>query len=254
MTEIRDQSIPREERVLLAVKAYQQGQFDSTHKAATAYDVPQSTVSGRLRETALVQWVLSMDERGMPPTVVYTRRMANLLLSEARPRNCRRDWVRKFVGRHNEIKAKYSRRYDYQRAKCEDPKTIQERYDRVAMAKQKWGILDENVYNFDETGFQMGVIATARPGNREWVTVIESINCQGWALPAMVIFQGKAHQVSRAVPGWWTRLYRVRWVVPVATPARSADPEAARTFREGQYKLALEAWPRVQLLFLLSSR
>ncbi|XP_044720074.1 helix-turn-helix, psq domain-containing protein [Hirsutella rhossiliensis] len=181
MTEIRDQSIPREERVLLAVKAYQQGQFDSTHKAATAYDVPQSTVSGRLRgarprrdaqmnsqkltateETALVQWVLSMDERGMPPTVVYTRRMANLLLSEARPRNCRRDWVRKFVGRHNEIKAKYSRRYDYQRAKCEDPKTIQERYDRVAMAKQKWGILDENVYNFDETGFQMGVIATAR--------------------------------------------------------------------------------------------
>ncbi|KAM4061768.1 DDE superfamily endonuclease [Hirsutella rhossiliensis] len=39
MTEIRDQSIPREERVLLAVKAYQQGQFDSAHKAATAYDV-----------------------------------------------------------------------------------------------------------------------------------------------------------------------------------------------------------------------
>ncbi|XP_044718740.1 helix-turn-helix, psq domain-containing protein [Hirsutella rhossiliensis] len=49
MTEIRDQSIPREERVLLAVKAYQQGQFDSTHKAATAYDIPHSTVSGRLR-------------------------------------------------------------------------------------------------------------------------------------------------------------------------------------------------------------
>ncbi|KAM4067761.1 DDE superfamily endonuclease [Hirsutella rhossiliensis] len=157
MTEIRDQSIPR---VLLAVKAYQQGQFDSTHKATTAYDVPQSTVSGRLRETALVQWVLPMDERGMPLT------RGQETVGE--------NWVRK----------------------CEDPKTIQEWYDRVAMAKQKWGILDEDVYNFDETGFQMGVIATARPGNREWVTVIESINCQGWALPAMVIFQGKVHKAS----------------------------------------------------------
>ncbi|KAM4067685.1 helix-turn-helix, psq domain-containing protein [Hirsutella rhossiliensis] len=166
MTEIRDQSIPREERVLLAVKAYQQGQFDSAHKAATAYDVPQSTVSARLRETALVQWVLSMDERGMPPTVVYTRRMANLLLSERGQETVGENWI------------------------------MQEWYDRVAMAKQKWGILDEDVYNFDETGFQMGVIATARPGNREWVTVIESINCQGWALPAMVIFQGKVHQAS----------------------------------------------------------
>jgi hypothetical protein len=77
------QSIPHEERVLHAVHAYQQGQFRSTHKAAIAYDVPQSTVSDRLRgvlprrdariknqkltateDTALVQWILSMDERG----------------------------------------------------------------------------------------------------------------------------------------------------------------------------------------------
>ncbi|KAM4059765.1 helix-turn-helix, psq domain-containing protein [Hirsutella rhossiliensis] len=96
MTATGDQSVPREERVLLAVRAYQQGQFESTRKAAAAYDVPQSTVSDRLRgvirrrdaqvnnlkltateETALVQWILSMDERGMPPTMAYTRRMAN---------------------------------------------------------------------------------------------------------------------------------------------------------------------------------
>ncbi|KAM4058556.1 helix-turn-helix, psq domain-containing protein [Hirsutella rhossiliensis] len=45
MTATGDQSVPREERVLLAVRAYQQGQFKSTRKAAAAYDVPQSTVS-----------------------------------------------------------------------------------------------------------------------------------------------------------------------------------------------------------------
>ncbi|KAM4061508.1 DDE superfamily endonuclease [Hirsutella rhossiliensis] len=232
MTEIRDQSIPREERVLLAVKAYQQGQFDSTHKAATAYDIPHSTVSGRLRgarprrDAQMNNRKLTATEEtasynGMPPTVVYTRRMANLLLSERGQETVGENWVRKFVGRHDEIKAKYSRRYDYQRAKCEGPKTIQEWYDRVAMAKQKWGILDEDVYNFDKTGGESLLGLTGEVGLwscsqeiENGVTVIESINCLGWVLPAMVIFQGKVHQASwykAGVPKDWQIAVSDKW-------------------------------------------
>jgi len=53
-------------------------------------------------------------------------------------------------------------------------------------------VVDQDIYNFDETGFQMGVISTAKiitesdqssscvrfiqPGNCKWVTVIKSIN------------------------------------------------------------------------------
>ena len=51
----------------------------------------------------------------------------------------------------------------------------------------KYGIPDDDVYNFDETGFMMGIISAgmvvttsdgrgkaklAQPGNREWATVI----------------------------------------------------------------------------------
>ena len=101
------------------------------------------------------------------------------------------------------------------------------------MTKQKWGILDEDVYNFDETGFQMGVIATARvltrsdrrgrpmvmqPGNREWVTVIESINCQGWALPAMVILQGKVHQAN-----WYESGVPEDWHIAVSDKGWTSD-------------------------------
>ena len=32
-----------------------------------------------------------------------------------------------------------------------------------------------------------------QPGNREWVTTIESINALGWALPLTVIFKGKLY-------------------------------------------------------------
>jgi hypothetical protein len=56
---------------------------------------------------------------------------------------------------------------------------------------ERYGIATEDIYNFDESGFMMGVISTAKavtgadkagrafftqPGNKEWVTVIECIN------------------------------------------------------------------------------
>ncbi len=68
------------------------------------------------------------------------------------------------------------------------------------------GIQPGHVYNVDETGFAMGLIATAKvvtraeyygwravlqPGNREWVTIIESISADGHALPPTVVFKGK---------------------------------------------------------------
>ena len=62
----------------------------------------------------------------------------------------------------------------------------------------------------DETGFQMGVISTAKvvcgsetreshaktiqPGNREWVTAIVAVNATGWALPPQIILAAKNHQ------------------------------------------------------------
>ncbi|KAF2193509.1 hypothetical protein K469DRAFT_237483 [Zopfia rhizophila CBS 207.26] len=54
--------------------------------------------------------------------------------------------------------------------------------------KEKYGIPDEDIYNFNETGFMMGVIHPfmvitgserragktqyVQPGNKEWITVI----------------------------------------------------------------------------------
>ncbi len=73
------------------------------------------------------------------------------------------------------------------------------------------GIALSDQYNFDETGFQMGVISTAKvvttsdrlgrprttqPGNREWVTVIEAICAAGFTIRPLIIFEGVMHQAS----------------------------------------------------------
>jgi hypothetical protein len=77
----------------------------------------------------------------------------------------------------------------------------------------KYGIIDKDIYNFDETGFQIGVILTAKvitraergrpvsiqPGNREWVTAIDCISSSRWSLPPVIIFEGKVHPST-----WYT--------------------------------------------------
>jgi len=121
------------------------------------------------------------------------------------------------------------------------------------------GVALEDIYNFDETGYAMGLIATAKvisraemtgrpflvqPGNREWVTSIECINSTGWALPPCIIFKGKVHiegwYQDEALPkdwrvefsdnGWTTDQIGLRWLQNTFIPARNG-----RTI--GKYRL-----------------
>jgi hypothetical protein len=63
------------------------------------------------------------------------------------------NWTRNFINRHSTLKSKFSRKYDYQRAKNEDLKVIREWFQRVQRIIQEFGILEQDIYNFDETGF-----------------------------------------------------------------------------------------------------
>jgi hypothetical protein len=143
-------------------------------------------------------------------------------------------WVQNFINRHPELKSKYNRKYDYQRAKCEDPEVIRQWFRRVEGTIAEYGIAKEDIYNFDETGFQMGVIATAKvitgseragrpvvtqPGNREWVTIIETANSCGWALPPLIIFEGKVHLSTWYEDG----LLPSDWVIGVSDNGWTTD-------------------------------
>ena len=66
-------------------------------------------------------------------------------------------WVYRFLKQHPQLDAHLARSYDAQRAKNEDPKVIHEWFQLVQQTQDKYGILDEDVYNFDEMGFAMGV-------------------------------------------------------------------------------------------------
>jgi len=106
----------------------------------------------------IVQYVIELYTRAFPPRLCGVEDMANQLrrVRDAPPVGKR--WAHNFVKRQPELRMRYTRRYDYQRAKCEDPKVISEWFTLVRNVKAKYGIVDDDIYNFDETGFMMGII------------------------------------------------------------------------------------------------
>jgi len=131
--------------------------------------------------------------------------MANLLLATRGTtpiQTVGKDWVSNYLKRLPEIESRFSRRYDYKRAKYEVPKIIKEWVNLVQKTILENGIHEDDIYNIDETGFAMGLIATAKvitradtvgrrypllqPRNREWVTSTESTGASGFSLPPMV--------------------------------------------------------------------
>jgi hypothetical protein len=234
----------KEGRLLLALQAYQKGQIKSIRGAAATYNVPYTTLSDRVRgrvsrgdsranghkltateEEALLQWVISMDERGYSPRIAAIREAARILLVQrlGPSASIGINWARNYVQRQPALRSRWTRKYDYQRAQCEDPAIIEAWFRLVYNTIAKYGIVAEDIYNFDETGFAMGIASTSRvvtssdrrgkppqlqPGDREWVTAIEAINASGWYLPPMVIFKGKVHistwyEYSKDLPSNW---------------------------------------------------
>jgi hypothetical protein len=72
--------------------------------------------------------------------------------------------------------------------------------------KAKYGILNEDTWNFNESGFLMGKIMSQlvvtgsdkpgkakklQPGDREWTTLVQGVGATGKRIPPFIIFAGK---------------------------------------------------------------
>jgi hypothetical protein len=222
----------KEDKILLALQAIKKSKTNrkkplSAAQAARIFNVPCSTLKHRMnnratRETkrvndhklelieeqVLVQHIIDQDARGFPMRLSGVEDMANLLLASRDGKPVGKHWARRFIDAQPSLKTKFNRPYDYQRALCEDPEVIGNWFRLLRNMIAKYGITDDDLYNFDETGFMMGVITASmvvtrsdrhgkaksiQPGNREWATVIECINAKGWCIPPFVIVQGAYH-------------------------------------------------------------
>jgi hypothetical protein len=223
----------QEARIILAIEAIRSSKKMSRRSAAKIFKVPESTLRLRmnghtslserrpashklteLEEDVIIQRILDMDARGFAPRLAGVEDMANFILKSRAGKCVGTRWAQRFIQRRPELKTRFNRVYDFQRALCEDPELIGAWFRLVENMTAKYGIQDCDFYNFDETGFMMGIISSAmvvtradrrgrgkvvQPGNREWATAIACINSEGWSVPPFLVVQGKTHLAS-----WYT--------------------------------------------------
>jgi hypothetical protein len=235
------QDLSKERRVVLAINAVQSNPRFSIRRAAKFYNVSATTIRRRMagkpskadktngkptlttaEEDAIIQYILDLDSRGFSPRRADVQDMADLLMAKRGARCVGKCWTDRFVARRPELCTRFSRPYDYQRALQEDPHVLDAWFRLVVNMRAKYGIQDCDFYNFDETGFMMGMIRVGmvvtrserigrpkaiQPGNREWATAICSVAADGHIVPPFLCIAGRFHLAawysSGHIPSNW---------------------------------------------------
>ena len=180
-----------EARIILAIKAHRTTPRLTIRCAAKLYDIPRSTLQHRIagraskadkkngkstltlaEEAAIVEYVFDLDLRGFSPRRADVEDMANRLLEMRGARYVGKNWTDRFIKRRPELRTRFSRAYDYQRALQDDPQVLNAWFLLVTNMRAKYAIQDCDFYNFDETGFAMGMI---RPGTVVPTPIITSV-------------------------------------------------------------------------------
>ena len=224
------EQLSKEDSIKKALQLIKSSQKFSVRRAAAIYRVSEATLRRRrvgkmsprnthpkssslqkTEEEALKHYIKKLDTQGFAPTLRSVEDMANQLRAARGDKPVGPRWASNFVKRESEFKSRLTRQRDRQRVLCSDPEVIKPWFDLVQNVKTKYSIQDEDTYNFDETGFTIGIgnrvkVVTAsdrrtepigvQQGDREWVTFIAAVNAMGWAIAPYLIFKAKNHDAS----------------------------------------------------------
>ncbi|EED19259.1 transposon, putative [Talaromyces stipitatus ATCC 10500] len=180
----------------------------------------QNNILTNDQECAVKAWIDNVDLMGIPPTNRMIISCANAILQDANPHvqpppTVGTGWVYRFTKRigYTRVKQKI---IDPKRLEAEDLGVIQTWFDRLEIQLRINKITPSKLWNFDETGFQVGQgknesIVTQFPrtstriasaSSRESLTIIESVSAAGKVIPPLIILKGKHHMEE-----WYQNLF-----------------------------------------------
>jgi hypothetical protein len=122
-----------------------------------------------------------------------------------------KNWTNHFVEKHSDaIKMSWSRPLETKRGRAVNPFTKDAFYELLGDTVKKYDITEDRTWGVDEIGIQgsmgmpervmgahkLGPQYQQRDGDRENITVLETICADGMSIPPAVIFKGSAYQVK----------------------------------------------------------
>jgi hypothetical protein len=117
------------------------------------------------------------------------------------------NWPRRFLTRHPEYFKRKLKPLAHDRKNTHNPADIRAHFENFQAACTLFGIGFKDIYNYDETGFRVGVgrahevitrlksrhLYLSDPNNRESVTSVETICADGTVLDLFIIRPGVNH-------------------------------------------------------------
>ena len=173
-----------ESRLQQALCGYRSGIYPSLKAAASALEVPHSTLKHRAagrkskheearkrlamdvnEEQVLIDWILQLHRLGVPARPSRLREMADHIrrgraTADLPPLGP--NWATRFISRHLEIKSMISEKLDKDRWDNVTRESMQAWFGLLQEVKEEFRILDSNIYNMDEKGCILGVSERAR--------------------------------------------------------------------------------------------
>ena len=163
------------------------------------------------QELAICDYIRMLDQAEQPARFPMVRGAANYLLREAHldaftppPPIVSNSLTKLFLNRNPQFFKRKQKPLAAERKHAHNAKDIREYFEAYRAAREARGIVDEDVWNMDETGFRIGCgrahwvvsghsrkpLLLTDPDNREYVTSCECISAGGRDIPLMVIIAG----------------------------------------------------------------
>src|ERR1700761_7182273 len=148
-----------ENQINLAIQALQRDPKLRVYTASKLFEVDHRKLACRLRgilprraivansrkmtdleESVVVEYILDLAAKGFPPRLCVVEDMANRIIATRDGERVRPQWAGNFVRRRPELQTRFQQKYDYQRAKCEDPDVIRGWFELVCNTIAKYQI------------------------------------------------------------------------------------------------------------------
>jgi hypothetical protein len=165
-----------------------------------------------VQEAALIQYIRTLDEIGMGIRQEQLVGTANSILKQdhrggGEPPVVGEHWSHRFLLRHPELHKMKQKPIELARKIAHDPVLIGNWFNRFQALVDEFGVAKEDIWNFDETGFRIGVGRTqwiittstskrsylATDGTRDLITSVEAVSAGGAVINEMLIIPAKRH-------------------------------------------------------------
>jgi hypothetical protein len=178
-------------------------------------------------EKSLVAHALRMDRNGFPMPVKALRFLAMVVRQKRDHGNTTRDsvqppgknWPQGFYKRNTELKPRRVKAIDWKRHDHNIYDKVADWFDMIGQELANPAVLQENVYNMDETGILLSVLGSLKVlvgrddlrnyrgagSQRTLITAIECISADGRCLEPLIIWPAATHRstwTTYPTPGW----------------------------------------------------